>query len=58
MASKILKKESLIPGRTSRLVVDAPHIAAAAKPGNFVILRVTDKGERIPLTIASTSTKS
>ncbi len=58
MASKILKKESLIPGRTSRLVVDAPHIAAAAKPGNFVILRVTDKGERIPLTIADTDKKN
>ncbi len=58
MASKILKKESLIPGRTSRLVVDAPQIAAAAKPGNFVILRVTDKGERIPLTIADTDKKN
>ena len=54
MPSPILKKESLIPGQTSRLVIHAPHIAKAAKPGNFVILRVTDKGERIPLTIADT----
>ena len=54
MPSKILTKESLIPGQTSRLVIDAPHIAAAAKPGNFVILRVTPTGERIPLTIADT----
>lgn len=52
MASPILKKDSLIPGRTSRIIVHAPHIAATALPGNFVILRVNRKGERIPLTIA------
>uniref|UniRef100_A0A7C3WJB2 Sulfide/dihydroorotate dehydrogenase-like FAD/NAD-binding protein n=1 Tax=Fundidesulfovibrio putealis TaxID=270496 RepID=A0A7C3WJB2_9BACT len=54
MPSKILKKRSLIPGQTSELVLDAPHIAAKAKPGNFVILRVCPDGERIPLTIADT----
>ncbi|MFV0344886.1 MAG: sulfide/dihydroorotate dehydrogenase-like FAD/NAD-binding protein [Bacteroidales bacterium] len=32
--------------------VEAPRIAASRKPGNFVILRVDEKGERIPLTIA------
>ncbi|CAM2060747.1 Sulfide dehydrogenase subunit beta [Desulfovibrionales bacterium] len=48
----ILKKERLIPGQTSKLVIHAPAIAAAARPGNFVILRVRDKSERIPLTIA------
>ncbi|WP_028587283.1 sulfide/dihydroorotate dehydrogenase-like FAD/NAD-binding protein [Desulfocurvus vexinensis] len=52
MSHRILHKEQLIPGQTSKLVVDAPHIAAKARPGNFVILRVCDKGERIPLTIA------
>jgi len=52
MPSKILTKDSLILGQTSRLVIDAPHIATAAKPGNFVILRVAPNGERIPLTIA------
>ena len=36
------------------LVIDAPHIAKKAKPGNFVILRLTTNGERIPLTIADT----
>ncbi|MFA5074472.1 MAG: sulfide/dihydroorotate dehydrogenase-like FAD/NAD-binding protein, partial [Nitrospirota bacterium] len=35
----------------------APHIAAKAKPGNFIILRVDEKGERIPLTIADTDQK-
>lgn len=52
MPNTILKKERLIPGQTSKLVIDAPHIARKAKPGNFVILRVCEKGERIPLTIA------
>jgi len=52
MANTILRKRSLIPGMTSELVIDAPHIAAKARPGNFVILRVCPDGERIPLTIA------
>ncbi len=52
MPTRILKKRRLIPGQTSELTLDAPHIAAKAKPGNFVILRVDEKGERIPLTIA------
>lgn len=52
MSTPILAKESLIPGQTSKLVLHAPHIAAKAKPGNFVILRLSEKGERFPLTIA------
>lgn len=52
MPDTILQKEKLIPGMTSKLVIAAPHIASKAKPGNFVILRVSEKGERIPLTIA------
>ena len=35
-----------------RYVVDAPLVATHRKPGQFVIIRVTDHGERIPLTIA------
>ncbi|WP_027179883.1 sulfide/dihydroorotate dehydrogenase-like FAD/NAD-binding protein [Maridesulfovibrio bastinii] len=54
MSNKIIKKRALIPGQTSMLVLDAPQIAKKARPGNFIILRVTDKGERIPLTIADT----
>ena len=57
MSNKILKKRSLIPGSTSELVIAAPHIAAKAKPGNFVILRMSEKGERIPLTIADADAK-
>lgn len=54
MPFKIIKKEELIPGRTSLMVLDAPQIAKTAKPGNFVILRLNEKGERFPLTIADT----
>ena len=54
MSNTILEKEQLIPDQTSKLVIEAPEIAAKAKPGNFVILRVDPRGERIPLTIADT----
>ena len=54
MPTKILMKEPLIEGKTSKLILDAPHIAATAKPGHFVMLRVNSHGERIPLTIADT----
>lgn len=54
MPTPILQKESLIPGQTSKLVLDAPDIAAKAQPGHFVMLRMSPTGERIPLTIADT----
>jgi ferredoxin--NADP+ reductase len=54
---KILKKEKLNEN-VSRIVVDAPHIARAAKPGNFVVIVPTENAERIPLTIADTDTKT
>lgn len=53
--NKILHKRALIPGRVTELILDAPAIAAKAKPGNFVILRVAENGERFPLTIADTN---
>lgn len=54
MSARILERKELIPGQTTQLVLDAPQIAQAAEPGNFVILRVHERGERIPLTIADT----
>ena len=39
------------------LRVEAPRIARARKPGHFVIVRVSETGERIPLTIASANEK-
>ena len=54
MPTTILHKKSLISGKTSKLTLYAPDIAARARPGHFVMLRMHDKGERIPLTIADT----
>ena len=48
---KILKKEALNPTVT-RMVIEAPFVAAKAEPGQFIILRVDEEGERIPLTVA------
>ena len=51
MAYKILKKEEIAPS-VHRMIVNAPDVAKAAKAGQFIILRINEKGERIPLTIA------
>lgn len=48
---KILKREILGP-QMVLMVLDAKSIAKTAEPGQFVIVRVDEKGERIPLTIA------
>jgi ferredoxin--NADP+ reductase len=48
---KILRKRELTPV-TKFFVVEAPMVARKARPGQFVIVRVTGNGERIPLTIA------
>ncbi len=37
--------------KVAKIVVEAPRIARSRKPGHFVILRVDEQGERIPLTI-------
>ncbi len=54
MPVPIVEKESLIPGKTSKMVLHAPDIAQHAQPGHFVMLRMSENGERIPLTIADT----
>lgn len=48
---QILKKQTLNVN-TKLMVIDAPHVARKAEPGQFIILRVSEDGERIPLTIA------
>lgn len=48
---KIVKKEELNPSVTL-MEIDAPFVAKKARAGQFIILRVDDEGERIPLTIA------
>lgn len=48
---EILTKEMLTP-TICRMRVHAPRLAAAALPGQFLIVRATENGERIPLTIS------
>jgi ferredoxin/flavodoxin---NADP+ reductase len=48
---KILSKVDLVPN-IHLLKIEAPAIARKAQPGHFVVLRVDEQGERIPMTIA------
>jgi len=48
---RIVEKEILAP-TISRYVIEAPFIARKRKAGNFVMIRIEEGGERIPLTIA------
>ena len=47
---KIVSKRQLAEN-VNEYVILAPHVARHAAPGQFIILRVDDEGERIPLTI-------
>ena len=51
---KIVRKKSLNPTVTQMEIL-APLVANKAKPGQFIILRVNEDGERIPLTVAGTN---
>lgn len=51
---KIITKKALNPTVT-QMEIEAPLVANKARPGQFIILRVDDKGERIPLTVAGTN---
>jgi NAD(P)H-flavin reductase len=53
---KIIAKEKLSPV-IDYFEVEAPAIAKKAKAGQFVVIRVDEKGERIPLTLADWDTK-
>ena len=48
---RIVKKEMLTP-TICRMKVEAPRLASAAQPGQFLIVRADEQGERIPLTIS------
>ncbi len=49
---KIVKREEMAQGTVIMNEIEAPRIAAKAKPGQFVILKANETGERIPLTIS------
>ena len=51
---KIVRRRSLKPTVT-QIEVEAPLVARKAKAGQFIILRVDEEGERIPLTVAGTN---
>jgi ferredoxin/flavodoxin---NADP+ reductase len=51
---KIVKREEMAGGTVILNEIEAPLIAKKAKPGQFVILKSDEKGERIPLTMADT----
>jgi ferredoxin/flavodoxin---NADP+ reductase len=48
---RIVRTQALAPTVT-RFDIEAPFIARKRKPGNFVMIRIDDHGERIPLTLA------
>ena len=50
---RIISKKVLNPSVT-QMEIEAPLVAAKARPGQFIILRVDEDGERIPLTVAGT----
>ena len=51
---EIVEREEMAQGTIVSNWVKAPKIAQKAKPGQFVILRANEKGERIPMTMADT----
>ncbi|MGW8192934.1 MAG: sulfide/dihydroorotate dehydrogenase-like FAD/NAD-binding protein [Desulforhopalus sp.] len=51
---KIVKREEMAEGTVILNEIEAPLIAKKAKPGQFVILKANEEGERIPLTMADT----
>ena len=51
---KIVKREEMAEGTVILNELEAPLIARKAKPGQFVILKANEEGERIPLTMADT----
>ena len=55
--NKIVKKEQFSE-KVFKLVVEAPLIAKSRKAGHFVIVRVGDNGERMPLTIADSDVEA
>ncbi len=53
---KILQRQDLVPD-IHLFKVMAPNVAKKARPGQFVVIRIDERGERIPLTIADWDTE-
>jgi ferredoxin--NADP+ reductase len=54
--NKIIEKQ-VLSENVIKLVIEAPHIALKRQAGHFVIVKLGEKGERIPLTIADADSK-
>jgi ferredoxin--NADP+ reductase len=54
---KIINREEMAEGTVILNEIEAPLIAEKARPGQFVILKANETGERIPLTMADTNTE-
>ena len=54
---KILSKREMAEGTVCEFILEAPKIAAKAEPGQFVVIRPNETGERIPLTMADTDSE-
>ena len=54
---KILQKKELAP-KIKQIEIEAPRLVKKALPGQFVIIRVDDQGERFPITITDTNSES
>ena len=48
----LIKSKKRLNPTVTQMKIEAPYVAAKAQPGQFIILRVDEEGERIPLTIA------
>ena len=51
MTYRIIERRMIVPN-IHELIVEAPDVAATVQPGQFVIVRPSDKGERIPLSVS------
>ena len=54
---KIVSKREMAEQTVCELILEAPKIAAKAEPGQFVVVRANETGERIPLTMADTDSE-
>ena len=55
---KIVRREEMAEGTVILNEIEAPAIAKKAKPGQFVILKANETGERIPLTMAESDSEA
>ena len=53
----ILENQMIVPN-LHQVTIDAPEIARIVQPGQFVILRSEEEGERIPLTVSDWDTQA